>query len=380
MKKKVFLLLFIALLSVPMGFAATQKVHAAGGGSVQVVYSSYNNTDTNNRLNAQPNKSLTPIDNTTANAVITVDPSITYQPWLGFGGSIEHDSIWELNRLSAADKASALDALFNPATASDTLDGSLSTRWANGSSQANGQWFQFDMGKINSISGVTLNAASFTGDYPCGYAVDLSIDGTNWQRVASGSVPAQDVMISIPVNFARYIKVTQTGSAANWWSIAEVNVLGVESAPASGTKISHTGWTASASHTETGGNPGVAIDEWLQAARNAPYSDPLNHTASRWTSGKSQSGNEWFQVDMGSARTFNTLEINSGGSASDYARSFTLYVSNDGANWTPIASSDGTGPVQRVKFATVNARYFNINQTGTAGQWWSIAEINLYQQ
>ncbi|WP_374992078.1 hypothetical protein [Paenibacillus sp. LHD-38] len=49
-------------------------------------------------------------------------------------------------------------------------------------------------------------------------------------------------------------------------------------------------------------------------------------------------------------------------------------------NWTPIASSDGTGPVQRVKFATVNARYFNINQTGTAGQWWSFAEINLYQQ
>ncbi|MDQ8734446.1 discoidin domain-containing protein [Paenibacillus sp. LHD-38] len=78
-------------------------------------------------------------------------------------------------------------------TASDTLDGSLSTRWTNGYSQANGQWFQVDMGKIQSISSVTLNAASFTGDYPRGYAVDLSIDGTNWQRV-----------------------VTQTGSAANW--------------------------------------------------------------------------------------------------------------------------------------------------------------------
>ncbi|MBB3114499.1 O-glycosyl hydrolase [Paenibacillus phyllosphaerae] len=266
-------------------------------------------------------------------------------------------------------------------TPDGALDGNLATRWANGAAQANGQWFQVDMGTINTISGMALNAGSFTGDYPQGYAVDASLDGVNWQRVAEGSVAAQDVMIAFPATFARYLKVTQTGTAAsNWWSIAEINAFGVEKSPSMGTRISHAGWTATASHTEAGGNPGVAIDEWLQSPRVAPYSDPLDHSASRWSSGKSQSGDEWYQVDMGSSRTFNTLEINGGGSPSDYARSFTLYVSNDGTNWTPVASSAGPGPVQRVKFDTVNARYFNINQTGTAGNWWSIAEINLYLQ
>lgn len=51
----------------------------AGGGSVQAVYSSYNNTDTNNRLTPQPGKTLSLVDNFSADAVITVDPSIRSQ-------------------------------------------------------------------------------------------------------------------------------------------------------------------------------------------------------------------------------------------------------------------------------------------------------------
>ncbi|CAN7429334.1 hypothetical protein [Paenibacillus sp. LjRoot56] len=46
----------------------------------------------------------------------------------------------------------------------------------------------------------------------------------NGRDKASGAVPAQDVMIAIPLNFARYIKVTQTRSASNSWSIAEFNL------------------------------------------------------------------------------------------------------------------------------------------------------------
>jgi O-glycosyl hydrolase len=262
---------------------------------------------------------------------------------------------------------------------SGILDNNLGTRWTTGTAQTNGQWLQVDMGKINTISGIALNAGSFTGDYPRGYQVDISINGTNWQTVASGGVPAQDVMIAIPVNFARYIKVTQTGAASNYWSIAEFNAFGVESAPSLGTRLNHTGWSASASHTETVGNPNVALDGWLQAPRNAPWIDAISYLQSRWSTGKSQTGNEWFQVDLGSPQSFNTLEINSGPSTSDYARKFTVFISNDGINWTPVATSEGPGPVQVVKFPTVNARYVNVNQLGTAGNWWTIAELNLYQ-
>lgn len=265
-------------------------------------------------------------------------------------------------------------------TVANVLDNNLSSRWTTGVAQANGQWFQMDMGKINTISGIALNAGSFTGDYPREYQVDISLNGMNWTTVAKGFIPAQDNLISFPVNFACYIKVTQMGLAANYWSIVEFNVLGAETAPSSGIRLSHSGWTSTASHTETGGNPNVALDGWLQAPRNDPYNGtPVNYLQSRWSSGKSQTGNEWFQVDMGSTKTFNNVELNCGSSITDYARKLTVYVSNDGISWTPVASSDGYGPVTRIKFPTVNARYVNVNQTGTADNWWTIAEFNVYQ-
>ncbi|SFB06111.1 O-Glycosyl hydrolase [Cohnella sp. OV330] len=267
--------------------------------------------------------------------------------------------------------------------ASAALDGSLSSRWATGAAQSSGQWFRADLGKIQSIAGIALNAGSFAGDYPRGYKVDLSLDGTNWQTVAEGATPAQDVMIAFPTNFARYVKVTQTGSAsANYWSIAEFNVFGAAQFPSPGTRLSHAGWTATASHTESGGNPNVALDGWLQAPRNAPYdgSVPIDNAVSRWTSGKAQLGNEWFQVDLGAAQTFDTVELNAGPAPGDYPRAYTVYVSNDGSNWTPVASGEGAGAVARVSFAAVTARYVNVNQTGTAGSnWWTIAEFNLYR-
>ena len=91
-------------------------VHAASGTKVEVVYSSYNDTDTNNQLTHQTDLTMADMDNTSTAATIVVDPSITYQQWDGFGGSLEDDTIWELGRLSSSDKEDVLNDLFNPAT------------------------------------------------------------------------------------------------------------------------------------------------------------------------------------------------------------------------------------------------------------------------
>jgi beta-glucosidase len=72
---------------------------------------------------------------------------------------------------------------------------------------------------------LTLDAAGSTGDYPRGYQVFVSNDGTNWgAAIATGSGSTQLVTITFAAQTARYIKVVQTGSAGNWWSIAELNV------------------------------------------------------------------------------------------------------------------------------------------------------------
>lgn len=92
--------------------------------------------------------------------------------------------------------------------------------------------------------------------------------------------------------------MTQAGSApSNYWSIDEFYVYGVPTPPSVGTPISHSGWTATASVTESGGSPANAIDGTLNT---------------RWSTGCAQANGQWFQIDMGSIHTFSTVEMNTG--------------------------------------------------------------------
>ncbi|HTA03026.1 MAG TPA: discoidin domain-containing protein, partial [Streptosporangiaceae bacterium] len=74
------------------------------------------------------------------------------------------------------------------------------------------------------------------------------------------------------------------------------------SSPASAaeTALAETGWTASASTNSTGGDvPANAID---------------GNINTRYSSDADQAAGMWFQVNLGSAQTFNQIEMNSGGS------------------------------------------------------------------
>ena len=140
--------------------------------------------------------------------------------------------------------------------------------------------------------------------------------------------------------------------------------------PQSKAPLPRSGWTVSASST-AGGN----FNSWSQQAASA-IDGNLN---SRWSTGHSQSGGEWFAVDMGAPNSFSSITLNSGTSTNDYPRQFQVYVSNDGTTWgSPIASGAGTGAVVNVSFAPQTARYIVVAQTGSVAYWWwSIAELNV---
>lgn len=107
----------------------------------------------------------------------------------------------------------------------NALDGNSSTRWSTGRGQANGQWFLVDMKAAQTFDKITLDAATSTGDYPRGYQVFVSNDGVNFgASIASGSGSSQLVTVLFHVQTARYLKVVQTGTAQNWWSIHEFTV------------------------------------------------------------------------------------------------------------------------------------------------------------
>jgi len=251
-------------------------------------------------------------------------------------------------------------------SATNALDGSQSTRWTTGTAQAAGQWFQLDAGSIIQTNGIDLTAGT-TGDQPQSYNAQTSLDGTNWTTVASGSGLTAESQIAWDTTYARYVRITLTGAAAsNYWSITEANLWGVATTPAFGTPLSQSGWTATASATASGSNPANAIDGLLNT---------------RWSDGAAQTGGEWFQIDLGSTKSFSKIQLNASGpidnNNGDYPRGYAVYVSN-GSGWTEVDAGVQNSPVVNITLGSQSARYINVHQTGTArDHYWSIGEFNV---
>jgi glucosylceramidase len=105
---------------------------------------------------------------------------------------------------------------------SNALDGNFNTRWSTGQPQSPGLWFQVDMAKVQSFSSIALDCGFSGGDYPRGYQVYVSNDGSTWGGpIASGQGSSGYTVITFSQQSARYVKVVLTASTGSWWSIDE---------------------------------------------------------------------------------------------------------------------------------------------------------------
>lgn len=116
----------------------------------------------------------------------------------------------------------------SPAAPTDTanaVDDDATTRWTTGSGQQPGQYLSLDLGRAQTVRRVVLDAGADVNDFPVGYQVTTSVDGVHWgQPVASGSGQGQLTVIDLPAAATRYIRVTQTSSAGQWWTVADLRV------------------------------------------------------------------------------------------------------------------------------------------------------------
>jgi glucosylceramidase len=129
------------------------------------------------------------------------------------------------------DDLELLDADRMSATASsggdpgNAVDDDATTRWTSGVAQQPGQWVQVDLGRSQRVRRVVLDTGIDVGDYPRGYALYTSTDGSHWNDpVATGAGQGQLTTIDIAATGARFLRVVQTATAPQWWSIADLRV------------------------------------------------------------------------------------------------------------------------------------------------------------
>ncbi|MDB3935584.1 DUF1501 domain-containing protein [Granulosicoccus sp.] len=103
------------------------------------------------------------------------------------------------------------------------------------------------------------------------------------------------------------------------------------------------------------------------------------NASTRWTTNTDMAPGQSFMIDMGTSQTFNRVVLDTTGSVNDYPRGYDLLVSNDGSNWTTVASGNGDSVTTSIAFGSQQARFIRIDQTGSHDRWWwSIHDLNVY--
>ena len=107
--------------------------------------------------------------------------------------------------------------------AAHAVDDDASTRYSTGAPQTPGQYLQVDLGRPERLARFVLDTGASTGDFPVGYSVTVSFNGTDWSApVATGSRSGQITAISLDGRPVRYVRVTLTASSSSWWSVADI--------------------------------------------------------------------------------------------------------------------------------------------------------------
>ncbi|MEV6931705.1 discoidin domain-containing protein [Dactylosporangium sp. NPDC051485] len=104
------------------------------------------------------------------------------------------------------------------------VDEDGSTRWSSGTGQEPGQYLQVDLGSAKQVRRVAIDSGASVGDYARGWQLSTSADGTHWTTAAQGTGTGQLSNVDIRPTRARYLRITSTASAGNWWSIADIRL------------------------------------------------------------------------------------------------------------------------------------------------------------
>jgi len=104
-----------------------------------------------------------------------------------------------------------------------------------------------------------------------------------------------------------------------------------------------------------------------------------NTAAGRFSSDEDQAVGDTYIVNMGTAQTFNEVEMAVPNSSTDYATGYDVNVSTNGSTWTTVATCTGSGTPEIASFPTQTAQYVEIALTAAdTSYYWSIDQFFVY--
>ncbi len=209
------------------------------------------------------------------------------------------------------------------------IDGAESTSWSFGLPQVPAQAITIDRGddadpcnRIQFTSG-----ADHPDDYPRTVNLLASTDGSSWTTLTSAIIDGQDVELDFATTSARYLKIVNTATADDPWTIAEIGLQYVDAFGT--TDLSAFGWTLSASGSVAEGLP-----------------------------------------------VFNQIVIDAGTASEHYPRAYTVHTSNDATTWTLVATETAnTALTSTAVFTLTSARYIKVTNTAPSPYPWTIANL-----
>jgi hypothetical protein len=162
-----------------------------------------------------------------------------------------------------------------------------------------------------------------------------------------------------------------------------------------GGQRSDAGTTSDARADTSGGGPPDALHDAPPATpytptgwkATAPVTSPKasqgppnaldGNVATRWTTGRSQMGNESFEIDFGITMSVSRVVLDDTMFPQDFPVAYLLELSADGTTFMAVSMGKGA-TVTNIEFGMMNARYIRIRETASGTKWWSIGELRVY--
>jgi hypothetical protein len=116
------------------------------------------------------------------------------------------------------------------------LDRRIDTEWHDSPQQLPGHFLIADLGSLKDVGGVTMSLGEWARDFPRRLAIDVSSDGSTWDRVWEGNTAAMTFLaatraprecalrFAFDVRAARLVRLKTLVAHKNLWRIAEIQV------------------------------------------------------------------------------------------------------------------------------------------------------------